>query len=284
MPRSLKYEIPGPDWRRSAIDLTEAGIEGLFADTFEPPFELVVEIGFGRGEFLLDLATRSPDVPHLGVEVSFKRVLKMARKLARAPGSREHAPASRPAVRVVVGQFLRDASVREIWINFSDPWPKDRQAHRRLIQPSFIADVSRVLAPGGALHIATDDVPYAEQIDAVLRAETGLCNRFAPEGWRAEIPGRMHTGYETDWRREGRSLHFFEYRRPDAEALRQGRGFVTPPQLDLTEPAGPGPRANLKDHDRPRCARASPPRGSPRTARTRSSAGSTGATSTTSRR
>ena len=56
----------------------------------------------------------------------------------------------------------------EIWINFSDPWPKTRHAHRRLIQPPFVADVARALRPGGRLFVATDDVPYAHQIDEVL--------------------------------------------------------------------------------------------------------------------
>ena len=211
MPRSLKYDIPGPDWRRDCLDLAEAGIEGLFAPALAPPIALVVEIGFGRGEFLLELARRAPGVAHLGVEISFKRVLKMARKLAVS--GLENVRIVEARGEVVVQSFLPPASVRELWVNFSDPWPKDRQAHRRLIQPGFVCEIARVLEPGGVLHVATDDVPYAMQIDEVLRAGSGLSNRFAPDGWRPEVPGRMYTGYEADWRAEGRPLHFFEYRR-----------------------------------------------------------------------
>lgn len=216
MGRSLKYEIPGPDWRRSAIDLSEQGVDGLFRDTFEPPFDVVVEVGFGRGEFLLDLAAKSPGTAFIGIEVSFKRVLKMTRKLARSELCN---------VRLLEGQAqpyfhgqLGAGRVREIWINFSDPWPKDRHAHRRLIQPAFIADAARTLASGGLLHIATDHVPYAEQIDAALAAEPMLENRNAPSAWLDEVPGRMHTGYESEWRAEGRPLHFFEYARPGSPA------------------------------------------------------------------
>lgn len=70
--------------------------------------------------------------------------------------------------------------------------------------------------PGGVLHVATDDVPYAQQIDEVLRGST-LQNVFSPDGWLPDVDGRMETGYETDWRAEGRSLHFFEYRRDPSE-------------------------------------------------------------------
>ena len=213
MGRALKYDIPGIDWRRSVLDLGEHGLAGLFAESLEPPFDVVLEIGFGRGEFLLDLAAKSPETAFVGIEVSFKRVLKMARKLARTELTN---------VRILEGQaqlFVRDhvpeASIAEIWINFSDPWPKDRHAHRRLLQAPFVADAARCLRPGGLLHIATDDVPYAEQIGAVLADTAGLVNLNAPEPFVREVPGRMHTGYESEWRAEGRLLHFFEYARGD---------------------------------------------------------------------
>ena len=61
--------------------------------------------------------------------------------------------------------------------------------------------------------MATDDVPYAEHIDAVLAAEPRLENVFAPARWLADVPGRMPTAYELEWRAEGRPLHFFAYRR-----------------------------------------------------------------------
>ena len=74
--------------------------------------------------------------------------------------------------------------------------------------------VAERLKPGGVLHVATDDVPYAEQIDEVLRGEPSLLNLHAPDGWADEVEGRPTTGYEAEWRAEGRPLHFFDYARP----------------------------------------------------------------------
>jgi tRNA (guanine-N7-)-methyltransferase len=213
MSRSLKYEIPGADPRRTPSDVAAAGWEALFESgrglESVRAGSMVLEIGFGRGEFLLAMAAASPQVAFVGVEVSFKRSLKMARKVARAelPNIRLlEAPAE-----VVVREIFDVGQLAEIWINFSDPWPKSRHAHRRLIQPPFVADLAGLLAKGGVLYVATDDVPYAHQIDEVLSAAPGLENRYAPWPFLPEVPGRMSTGYEMQWRSEGRPLHFFAY-------------------------------------------------------------------------
>ena len=113
---------------------------------------------------------------------------------------------------LAIRELFAEASLDEVWINFSDPWPKARHAHRRVIQSPFIADVARALRPDGRLFVATDDVPYAHQIDEVLTAESRLENDCAPWPFLAEVTGRMQTGYEEQWRAEGRPLHFFAYR------------------------------------------------------------------------
>lgn len=223
MGRSLKFEIPGDDPRVSAEELAAHGWEPLFARARERGGQgegtgaaagararrRVLEIGFGRGEFLLALAAAEPETDFIGVEVSWKRALKLARKLARA---------RRTNVLLTVGRgevLLRDAfapgSLAEIWVNFSDPWPKRRHAERRLVKPAFAALAARALAPGGTLFVATDDVPYAHQIDEALAGEKGLENRYAPLAFLPKVPGRMTTGYEAQWRAEGRPLHFFAY-------------------------------------------------------------------------
>jgi tRNA (guanine-N7-)-methyltransferase len=203
--------MPGPDWRVAVEDVHAKGWEGVFAPDLAPPLRFVVEIGSGRGEFLMRLAGEDAGAAHVGVEVSAKRVLKMARRLARTPLRNVrlvHAAGER-----VVRELLAPASVHALWINFPDPWPKKRHHRRRLLQPGFVAELAHRLTPGGLLHVATDDVPYAEQIDAALAGEPRLENAYAPARWVAEVPGRMPTAYEAEWRAEGRALHFWAYRR-----------------------------------------------------------------------
>ena len=211
MTRKLKYDIPGPDRRVSPDEVREKGWEAIFAPDLRAPLRLVVEIGFGRGEFLLHLAAAEPQTAFVGVEVSFKRVLKMARRLARSEiGNVRLVEATGEEV---VRDLLAEASVAGFWINFPDPWPKKRHHRRRLLQPVLVARLASRLVPGGELQVATDHEEYAEAIDAVLAGEPLLENDLAPERYLHDVPGRLPTAYELEWRAEGRKLHFWTYRR-----------------------------------------------------------------------
>ena len=213
MSRSLKYDIQGVDRRVRPDEIGEAGLEKLFAPDLDPPLRLVVDIGFGRGEFLLALAADDPEAAFLGVGHSFKRVLKMARRPALTELGNVRlveAPAE-----LVVGDRLPLGGVSCFWINFPDPWPKKRHHRRRLIQAGFVRALALRLVRGGDVNVATDHVEYAEQIDEVLAGEPLLENRYAPDRFRREVGGRSCTAYEREWRAEGRELHFFCYGRPD---------------------------------------------------------------------
>jgi tRNA (guanine-N7-)-methyltransferase len=211
MARRIKLDIPGPDWRVTWEEAARRGWPEIFAGDVAKPLPLVVELGFGRGEFLLELAAADPQQAFVGVERSFKRCVKQARRLARTPLRNLRLVAG--MAEEVVREALPDAGVACFWINFPDPWPKKRHARRRLIQPQLVALLARRLVPGGALRIATDDPAYAAWIDAVLREEPALRNLHAPQAWLPEEAGRSRTAYELEWRAEGRPLHFFHYLR-----------------------------------------------------------------------
>jgi 23S rRNA (adenine2503-C2)-methyltransferase len=254
--RRLKLDIPGPDRRVTREDVVAQGWGALFcpdgtgdaapAAARRPliPSRLVLEIGFGRGEFLIELATAAPEVAFVGVELSRKRVLKQARRLAKLPLAN---------VRILHGrgeealELFPPGSLEAVWINFPDPWPKARHQRRRLVQPQLVRAIAERLAPGGVLHLATDDVPYAEHVAAVLAAEPRLENAFAPHAFLREVPDRPPTAYEREWRAEGRPLHFFAARR---RAGPEGSGSI-----GFAKDGGVGeasrvrePGRSLKDH------------------------------------
>lgn len=211
MSRTLKHDIPGIDRRIGEEDVRAKGWVAIFGDDASGARPLVVEIGFGRGEFLMDLAMAAPATPHVGVEYSTKRVLKMARRLARAGIANVRLLDC--TGQVAVRDLLPCASVQAFWINFPDPWPKKRHHRRRLLQPPLVRALAERLVPGGAVHIATDHEGYAEAIDAALCGETLLENVFDPAPFLRDVPGRRATSYEIEWRSEGRPMHFWHYRR-----------------------------------------------------------------------
>jgi tRNA (guanine-N7-)-methyltransferase len=207
--RRLKTDIPGRDWRVRAEELRDP--EKLFAPL--PARPLVVDVGFGRGEFLLALARESPGAAFLGIEVSGKRVLKMARRLARTELAN---------VRLVQGaaeavlEELPAGAADAFWINFPDPWPKKRHQRRRLLQAPLLERLLRRLAPGGRLELATDHAEYAEQIQQLLAASPELENLCAPEPFRRAAGDRPPTAYELEWRAAGRACHYFSTRKRGA--------------------------------------------------------------------
>lgn len=193
-----------PDLVLEAETLGELGLEACLGRS-----SVGLDVGFGRGEVLIDLARRHPERAWLGVEVSRKRVGKTARRLLRAELQNArlvHAPAE-----FLLERVLPEGSISECWINFPDPWPKKRHHKRRLIRSEVVVRLARVLRPGAALHVATDHVGYRDWIAEVLESANDFENLCAPDAWSARRPDRCETAYEAEYRALGREIAFFEY-------------------------------------------------------------------------
>ncbi|MCH2171679.1 tRNA (guanosine(46)-N7)-methyltransferase TrmB [Myxococcota bacterium] len=208
MSRALKYQIPGFDCRLDVHDLARYG----WPETFpRPGSRLVVEVGFGRGEFLIDQASRNPETSFVGIEVSHKRCLKMARRLARTEITNVRLLENN--AERVMGELFDEASIACCWINFPDPWPKKRHHRRRLVQRKFVGALAHCLEPDGVLYVTTDHEGYAEAIHECLSSEDQLRNAYGPEPYRHDVEGRMQTRYEVEWRSQQRTIHYFMYKR-----------------------------------------------------------------------
>jgi tRNA (guanine-N7-)-methyltransferase len=129
---------------------------------------VILEIGFGNGEYLLRRARREPERNFLGVEVHRPGVGHLLLEAAQANIDNLRIIAH-DAVEVLEQQ-IPAGSLEEVLLLFPDPWPKKRHHKRRLVQPPFIALVASRLHVGGRLQIATDWQPYAEQMHADLMA------------------------------------------------------------------------------------------------------------------
>jgi tRNA (guanine-N7-)-methyltransferase len=138
---------------------------------------LVVEIGFGMGSATAQIAATDPAVDFLGIEVHPPGVGALLKRIGEE-GLGNVRIVSHDAVEVLQ-HMIGPASLAGIHIFFPDPWPKKRHHKRRLLQAPFAGLVASRLAPGATLHCATDDLPYAEQMLAVLSAEPALANTCA---------------------------------------------------------------------------------------------------------
>lgn len=170
----------------------------------------VLEIGFGNGATLVELAARSPQVDFIGVEVHPPGVGHCLLGI-EAQGLTNVRLIAHDAVEVFEAQ-LPPGSLDEVLLYFPDPWPKKRHHKRRIVQPAFAGLVASRLKPGGVFRLATDWEPYAEWMLEILNAVLQFANA-APGNRFVERSDRGTTRFETRGRRLGHRVFDLEYRR-----------------------------------------------------------------------
>jgi tRNA (guanine-N7-)-methyltransferase len=125
-----------------------------FPDIREKTAELYVEIGTGKGNFILEAASRDPGALFLGVEGSESALIRALEKTKDSP-----LPNLRFCAEYVltVDDVFAEREISGLYLHFSDPWPKKRHAKRRLTSPPYLAGYARALKPGGFLQFKTDN-------------------------------------------------------------------------------------------------------------------------------
>jgi tRNA (guanine-N7-)-methyltransferase len=179
-------------WARFGLEFT-GSVRDLDA-AFGRAAPKIVEIGFGNGEQLLHAAQSDPGRDHIGIEVHRPGVGRLL-NLVAASGLGNVRVYRHDAVEVLEREIAAGA-LAQVRIYFPDPWHKTRHHKRRLVQPALIELVASRLAPGGLLHLATDWLPYAEQMLEVCAACDCLRNASPTGDWVARPDWRSETHFE----------------------------------------------------------------------------------------
>lgn len=169
-------------------------------EDFTPSTPLHLEIGCGKGGFIVETASRNPDIHYLAVEkVSSVLVLAMEKAAARELTN----------VQFLNGDVFRlsdyplQNACDRIYLNFSDPWPRTRHAKRRLTAPPFLALYKTLLKPGGEIIMKTDNVPLFDFSLETL-PEAGFALESVTRDLHAENdPENVMTEYETNFSSQG---------------------------------------------------------------------------------
>jgi tRNA (guanine-N7-)-methyltransferase len=161
----------------------------------------IVEVGFGMGDALLELASAHPDRDFLGVEVYAPGVGSLLARLAERDLG--NVRVMREDVLEVLASRIPDGALDAVLVYFPDPWPKKRHVKRRLVQSPFLALVHRVLEPRGRFELATDVEPYARQMLEVVEADGGFVNLAGSGRFSARPTYRPVTKFERRGERLG---------------------------------------------------------------------------------
>lgn len=180
-------------WPTHGVDLENHLLD--FNELFERAAPTVLEIGFGNGLSLADMAEQHAELNFFGVEVHRPGVGSLLVQVKKR--DLNNVRVSQDDAVQVLEQQVPMQSLHRVQIFFPDPWHKKRHHKRRLIQPDFVAALVSRLAPGGTIHVATDWENYAEHILEVLSANEDLANQSVHAHGYADKPSyRPDTKYE----------------------------------------------------------------------------------------
>lgn len=170
-----------------------------------------VEIGMGKGTFIIEMAKKYPEYHFIGVEL-FDSVLIHG---VRRYDTMEDAPDNLTFARcdaIHLSDVIQPHTLDSIYINFSDPWPKKRHAKRRLTAPTFLAMYERLLVPGGCVIQKTDNVHLFEY----------SLMSFSQQGWTLDTVSldlhhneklnteNIQTEYEERFAKKGQNIHYLK--------------------------------------------------------------------------
>lgn len=196
--------------------------KGKWQEAFPSPAPLQIEIGMGKGRFLMEMAALHPDTNYIGIERYSSVLYRGLQKMEEEPV---------PNVFFLcedatnLEEIFAPEEVGRIFLNFSDPWPKDRHAKRRLTSRFFLQKYEKFLSQDGLLEFKTDNTPL---FDFSLE-------EFKEEGWQllaftydlhhdSEMNrGNVMTEYEERFSAKGNPIHKLVAKRP-AEGRQEENG------------------------------------------------------------
>ncbi len=185
------------------LDLNRVGAPFDWPEIFGRSAPVDVEIGSGKGKFLLELAAANPDRDFLAVERAGKYHRLCCDRADRRGIS--NVRLLRTTAEDLLIRLLNPASVENLYVLFPDPWPKKRHHKRRLIKADIVAAMNLALVPGGRLLVKTDHQDYAEVISEVLRGAASFQTLDPSEAF----DGLPETGFERKYHDQGRPIYPF---------------------------------------------------------------------------
>lgn len=198
--RTSEYVVQNPEARK-----------GLWAAVFPKRQPLHIEVGMGKGRFLMDMAALHPDRNYVGIEMYDSVLLRAIQK--RESREEEKERLSNLLFLCVDARNLPEifdrGEVDRVYLNFSDPWPKARHAKRRLTSCEFLKRYEKILSPGGCVEFKTDNRQLFEfSLEEIERAGWELLEKtYDLHREESMMAGNVMTEYEEKFSQMGNPIY-----------------------------------------------------------------------------
>ncbi len=207
--------IPGAEdvLARSTVVIADPkACRGDWQRVFDAPRPLYAELGMGKGRFITQMAEAHPDCNFIGIERYSSVLLRAVQKISGPAGEEPAAPDNLRllcADAADLGEIFASEELSGIYLNFSDPWPKDRHAKRRLTAPGFLEKYAAVVKPGGRLVFKTDNAALFDfSLESVQNSEdwTLVDETRDLHGDEERCAGNVMTEYEERFSGRGQAI------------------------------------------------------------------------------
>lgn len=186
--------------------------KGKWNELFGNDHPIHIEIGMGKGQFITGMAKAHPEINYIGVEMQVSVVSIALDKLIEQP---------LPNLKLLhvdgsaLTEYFADSEVDQIYLNFSDPWPKKRHEKRRLTYKTFLAVDERILRPNGEIHFKTDNQGLFEYSLASFSQYGMILKQVWLDLHQSQFEGNIMTEYEEKFSSKGQRIYRVEARFQD---------------------------------------------------------------------
>ena len=174
-----------------------------YEDMFEKESPIHLEIGIGKGKFIHTLAKQNPDINYIGIEKFDSVIVRALEKVISEPlPNLKLLRVDAQAIPII----LKDHTVDNVYINFPDPWPKERHAKRRLTHRGFLGIYKDLLTEKGEIHLKTDnDFLYNYSLEEMIYHDMELVYR-TEDLHASDFEGNIMTEFEEKFAHRGNKI------------------------------------------------------------------------------
>lgn len=182
-------------------------LKGKWQSAFKNKGPLHVEVGSGKGQFIVGMAKQNPDINYIGIELQTSVAVMALDKIIEA---------ELPNVKLLntdgglLSDYFEDGEVDRIYLNFSDPWPKNRHAKRRLTHENFLDTYRKILIPKGSVHFKTDNQGLFEYSLASFSQFGMVIDQVWLNLHDSDFEGNIQTEYEEKFSSKGQPIYRVE--------------------------------------------------------------------------